>query len=442
MVYASFIVTLVFVPLLTLGGVAGKLFAPLGLAYILAILASLLVALTVTPALSHLLLTSKRLATTEAPLIRHLKTGYQRTLRAIERGPAVVLAGVAVALVATLAVLPLLGGEFLPHLKEGHYIIHMSAVPGTAEGETLRLGTRVTAAVLKIPGVKSVAQWVGRAQNGADTFGVHYSESEVELEAQSGKEQDRILASIRKLLSGDDGDDDHSDEQREGATRRFLGVDFTVNTFLTERIEETVSGYTAPLVVQVFGSSLDLIDRDAQSVVRALAQVKGAREIQLQAQPGNPQLTLRLRPDRLTEYGFAQADVLEAIAAASAGVRVGQVYQNSRPIPLTLTVDFADPGTPGVRGHPDELGRLLVSNEARKFVRLDRLAELEPGNGRYKILREGGKRVQGVTATIVQRDYHDFVAEVQGKLAGIRLAPATISSCRAPPSCATKRVAN
>lgn len=416
-VYATFIVALVFVPLLTLGGVAGKLFAPLGLAYILAILASLVVALTVTPALSCLLLARSTLGVAEPPLVAALKQSYVRTLRTVERHATAVMTSVAIVLTAALAALPLLAAEFIPHLKEGHYIIHMSAVPGTAEAETLRLGTRVTEAVLKIPGVQSVAQWVGRAQNGADTFGVHYSEFEVELDARSGAEQDRILRSMRKLLAGDDGDADHSDEQREGAQRHFLGVNFAVNTFLTERIEETVSGYTAPLVVQVFGTSLDLLDRDARDVARALVRVPGAHEVQLQAQPGNPQFAVRLRPDRIAEFGLNHADVIEAVEVATAGTQVGQVYHESRAVRIAATVE------PESRRHPAQLAGLLLRSPGGELVRLDQLAEIHADEGRYKILREGGKRVQTITVNIGGRDYRGFVNDVQRALAQVKLSP-------------------
>ena len=133
-------------------------------------------------------------------------------------------------------------GEFIPALREGHYIIHMTAVPGTAESESLRIGSRVAKAIGSIKGVQSVAQWVGRAPNGADTFGTHYSEFEVEIGALSGKEQERILREIRETLSG----------ERGGG---YPGVTFAVNTFLTERIEETIAGFAAPMVMSLYGSS-------------------------------------------------------------------------------------------------------------------------------------------------------------------------------------------
>ena len=171
-----------------------------------------------------------------------------------------------------LAAIPLFSGEFIPSLKEGHYVIHMTAVPGTSEEETLRIGTQLTRALRQVKGVQSVAQWVGRSQNGADTFGPHYSEFEVEVGAVEGSEQARVLREIRDIL--------------EGGRGAYPGVTFSVNTFLTERIEETIAGFPAAMVVNLFGSDLDLLDQDAQEVAAAIASVKGARDIQVQAPAG------------------------------------------------------------------------------------------------------------------------------------------------------------
>src|SRR5713101_2578646 len=150
--------------LLTMSGLAGRLFAPLGVAYIFAILASLLVALTVTPALCVALL-GRRNVQEQAPIVvRWLQERYRALLLQVERSPRAVVGGVALCTVAGLATLPLFGGQFLPELSEGHFIVHMSAVPGTSLQESLRLGHQVTFALLKIPYVRSVAQRVGRAE--------------------------------------------------------------------------------------------------------------------------------------------------------------------------------------------------------------------------------------------------------------------------------------
>ncbi|HSH97369.1 MAG TPA: efflux RND transporter permease subunit, partial [Methyloradius sp.] len=175
-VYATVIVAMVFAPLLTLSGVAGKLFAPLGFAYIAAIIASLGVALTLTPALCYLLLGHAKLDSEDSPMIRAIKKTYVRWLYRIEKQYKIVIAASLMVIALGLGILPLFKSQFIPNLYEGHYIMHMTAVPGTSEQESLRIGKKVTEVIRGIKGVRSVAQWVGRAPNGADTFGTHYSE--------------------------------------------------------------------------------------------------------------------------------------------------------------------------------------------------------------------------------------------------------------------------
>lgn len=397
-VFATFIVALVFVPLLTFGGIGGKLFSPLGLAYILAILVSLVVAMTLTPALCYLLLTRGLLKAEDPPFVRRIKPGYVALLRRIERHPGRVLALASGVIALGLAAIPLFSGEFIPSLKEGHYVIHMTAVPGTSEEETLRIGTQLTRALREVKGVKSVAQWVGRSQNGADTFGPHYSEFEVEVGALEGSEQARILREIRDILEGDRG--------------AYPGVTFSVNTFLTERIEETISGFPAAMVVNLFGADLDLLDQDAQEVAAAIASVKGARDIQVQAPSGSPQLTVRLRHERLAALGFTPRQVLDAVQSAFEGTRVGQVQHGNRTIDVVVVL------TPGERRAPAQIEMLPLRSASGTLVRLGDVADVSMGSGRYKILHQGGKRIQTVTANIDDRDLDDFSTEVKRAIAG------------------------
>lgn len=396
-VFATFIVALVFVPLLTFGGIGGKLFSPLGLAYILAILVSLVVAMTLTPALCFLLLARGLLKAEDPPFVRRIKPGYVALLRRIERHPGRVLALASAVIALGLAAIPLFSGEFIPSLKEGHYVIHMTAVPGTSEEETLRIGTQLTRALRDVKGVKSVAQWVGRSQNGADTFGPHYSEFEVEVGALEGSEQARILREIRGILEGDRG--------------AYPGVTFSVNTFLTERIEETISGFPAAMVVNLFGADLDLLDQDAQEVAAAIASVKGARDIQVQAPAGSPQLTVRVRHERLAALGFTPRQVLDAVQTAFEGTRVGQVQQSNRTIDVVVVL------SPEERRAPAQIEMLPLRSAGGTLVRLGDVADVSMGSGRYKILHQGGKRIQTVTANIEDRDLQDFSADVKHAIA-------------------------
>jgi CzcA family heavy metal efflux pump len=403
-VYATFIVALVFVPLLTLSGVAGKLFAPLGQAYILAILASLVVALTLTPALCYLVLARSALRQADPPAVAWIKPRYVALLRRIERFPGRLVAAVFAVITLGIATLPLFSGEFIPALREGHYIVHMSAVPGTAESESLRIGSRVAKAIGSIEGVQSVAQWVGRAPNGADTFGTHYSEFEVEIGPLPGREQQRILREIRETLSGE-----------RGAV--WPGVTFGVNTFLTERIEETITGFAAPLAVNIFGTSLDALDRDAHQVAAAISAVPGARDVTVQAPPGTPELTIRLRQERAAALGLAPLDVLQAVNAAYEGANVGQIYQGSRVLDLVVVLD------PAVRNDVGRVGNLQMRAADGRLVRLAQVADIQLTGGRYKILHAGGRRLQTVTANVEGRDVSDFERDVRERLAAdVKLA--------------------
>lgn len=401
-VYATIIVVLVFLPLLTLSGVAGKLFAPLGYAYISAIVASLVVALTLTPALCYVLFAHGKLESRDPPLIHWMKLGYERWLRRIERQHVMVVSIATMLIALGLGILPLFKSQFIPNLNEGHFILHMTAVPGTSAKESLRIGEKVAQIIGNIKGVKSVAQWVGRAQNGADTFGTHYSEIEIELGSLSGEEQRTVLKEIRELMAGKDEDNSE--------IAALPGVNFAINTFLTERIEETISGFTSAMVINIHGHNLDALDRDARAVAGVLESIPGASDIQIQSPPGTPQLTIRLHPEQLAQWGLQSLDVLENIQAAYEGVQAAQVYQGNRVI--SVNVMF----TPELRDDLREIGNLPLKNPDGRIVRLKQVADLNQESGRSKILHGGAKRIQTVTCNVHNRDIGSFSAEMKTRI--------------------------
>lgn len=391
-VFATFIVALVFLPVLTLSDVAGKLFAPLGIAYILAILASLVVALTVTPALAYVLLTNRPLQAEEPRLTQGLKTRYGRLLSRVEPRSRLIITAIAVLCIAALATLPLLGGSFIPEMKEGHYIVHMAAAPGTSLAESMRIGREITRALGKISGVRLVAQRAGRAAEVVDPVGVNTGEFEVDLKPMSGSEQARTLNDIRRTLAN------------------FPGLTTSANTFLTERIDETISGYTAPVVVNIFGNDLDVLDAKAQEIARILNTIPGAVGVGVQSPPGTPQLVIRLRQDQLTRFGFEPVDVLEAIQAAYQGVTVAQVYQGNRIYDVAVSL------SPAHRESPAQVGSLPLRNLQGVTVPLGQLADIEQSVGRYQIQHTGGQRLQSVASGVRGRAISDFVAEAQARI--------------------------
>ena len=393
-VYATFAVILVVLPIMALSGLAGRLFAPLGLAYTLAVVASLLVALTVTPALSMALLAGRKMAEKDPPVVRWTRAGYERLLRGIARRPRTLISAATVFTIAGCAALPFFGGSFIPELKEGHFIIHLSAVPGTSIEESLRIGARVAGALRQLPVVRSVAQRVGRAEKAEDTWGTHYSELEVDLKpGLSGDEAKAAQTDIRQALAG------------------FIGVNFSVKTFLTERVEETLSGYTAPVAVNIFGNDLEVLDRSAQEVAHTLAAVPGATEVQIQSPPGLPQLTIRLRKPDLERWGFDAVEVLDVIRAAYQGDEVGQTYEGNQVFDVIVILDGAS------RDGITKVGALPLRSPGGTHVPLSQIADIYEAAGRYQVLHEGARRRQTVTANIAGPDIASFVQAAKAAVA-------------------------
>jgi CzcA family heavy metal efflux pump len=389
-VYATLAIALVFLPVLTLPGLAGRLFAPLAMSYLLATMASLLVAITVTPALCLSLLTRYSEAERESRLAEGLKSGYARLLAGVERRWRWVVAAAVALTLATLAALSWLGGDFLPELREGHYIIHVSTLPGASLAESLRLGDGISQRLRAIPQVRSVGQRAGRAEKADDTWGPHYSEIDVDLTPMSSEaEAEAAEAAIRAAL-------EHTP-----------GIAFSVKTFLTERVEETLSGYTAAVAVSVYGPDLDTLDAEAQRVAQLLGSVPGAADVHIEAPPGTPEIAIRLRPEALARWGLAPADVLDAAQTAFKGTEAGQVQEGNRVFNVSVVL------APGERRGMADVQALRIRTPEGAMVRLDQVADVYAGSGRYAVLRSGGRRVQTITANVAGRDVASFVAEAQ-----------------------------
>ncbi|QPK64245.1 efflux RND transporter permease subunit [Methylomonas sp. LL1] len=391
-VYASFIVALVFVPLLTLSGVAGRLFSPLGYSYILAILMSLLLALTLTPALCHLLLNRNMAEKMEPPLIRWLKPRYANQLNWVMRHfKAVVSVSLLVCLLGFVAFLRL-EHKFLPELREGHFIVHTASVPGTSLQESIRVGALLTEQFLNIEGIESVSQWAGRAERGADTYGSHYSEYEVRLKPLSGTEQQRVLDSLRETL------DD------------FPGINYEANTFLIERVDETISGYTAPVVVNIYGNDLAALDVKAQAVAKLIETLPGARDVQMRSLPATAMLDVRLNLEQLKFRGISPAQVMAVLQTAYEGRIVGKNIQGNRIFNVAVTLP-AD-----MKTRADSLQQLALKNADGERVLLGQVAEIRHSEGRYNILHQGALRAQTVTCDVDQRDMDDFMRELKSRV--------------------------
>ena len=406
-VFATVIIVLVFLPLLSLSGVAGKLFGPLAIAYISSITASLFVALTITPALCYLMIGYSDIKTEDSPVVKFLKNKYEIILSRIEKQSKLIILSSLFVIAIGLSFLPFLKTQFIPPLHEGHFIMHMTSFPGTSEQESIRVGNLVTKKLKKIEGIKSIAQWVGRSPLGADTFGTHYSEFEIELdEGLGGPEQDEILANIKSILHGDD-----NQEFEAG----FVGVNFAINTFLTERIEETISGYNASVVINLFGENLDLIDQDSALISSTLNTINGIKDITLQSPPGSPEVFIKLRSEKMSSLGINKADVLKFIRAAYDNYPVTKIYNGIIPTTVAVTLNKES------RDDIMDIKELPIMNAQNQIIRLSEIADITQKNGRSKILHQNGKRVQTVTANIGDVDIDIFTKSLNEKLKELKL---------------------
>lgn len=397
-VYASFAVMLVFIPVLGMTGVAGRLFRPLGIAYIWAIFVSLIVALTVTPALCVVLLGGRELPPEEPPIVHWMKKGYRAILARTENATVPLMIGVAAIVAIGIVATFFLKETFLPELREGDVTVHMTALPGTSLAESIRLGDRLTASLLKIPSVISVSQRAGRAELGTDTMGTHQSEIQVNMEARNGKQVAAAQAGIRRVLS------------------EFPGPILSSNGFLVERINETLSGYVTPVVVNVFGANLDQLDREGAQIAQILSGIPGARNVQLQSPMGMPQMVIRLRKDDLARWGFDPVQVLDVVRTAYSGDAVGQIYEGNRVFDVSVVL------AAGTRPRATEVGDLLLKSPAGNFVTLSQLADIYEAPARYVILHEGARRVQTVTCDVRGRSVEDFVNEAKKRVASLKLS--------------------
>ncbi len=399
-VYATFVVALVFVPVLTMSGVQGALFRPLGIAYILATLASLVVALTVTPALALLLLGGRERAQRESVVLAALRRGFERLFAGLLDRPAPVVLACVLVCLGTVALIPGFASTFLPEFREGHYVVHMAAVPGASLEESLRLGAMVQRAIARDPRVLSVAQRAGRAELSEDTWGTHYSEIEVELKPLPPEETRSVEDSLRAHLAG------------------FPGVSFAIRGFLAERIEETLTGSTAEIVVRIFGDDLDSLDLAARRVARLTQGIPAATDVQYDPPPVVPAATVRVRPAALSRLGLAADDVLRDLETATRGTEVAQLFERGRPVALVVVL------SPGARARPEDLRVLPLRTPDGRMVALSDVAVVARSSGRYMISHQGTRRVQTVTANARGREVAALAAELGRRLERPGLLPA------------------
>lgn len=369
-VYATFLVALVFAPVFFLSGVAGRIFSPLAQAYVLSTLASLGVALLVVPAACSLLLSRGSAERPEAWLARTLKRSYGRMLPASLRHSAI-LAGVAVVLaVASIAALPFLAGEFLPAFQEDDFTVHMIGLPGTSLEQSMAVGKTVQERLLRLSGVVSVTQRAGRAELADEVSGPESSEFDVSLEA--GSDVAGTVDRIRKSLEG------------------VPGFVFGVSQFFRERLEEVTGGEPAPVAVSISGADLDRLRELGTTVVGIMSSIPGARDVRADNQADAPQVLIKFDRQKAASLGATLGEMQAAVTTAFGGLKVADVFEGERIVPVV--VKFPDQSRSDL-----ESIRSLPIRTASGVVPLRTVADVSIRAAPNLINRQGGSRRAVVT---------------------------------------------
>ena len=401
-VYATAIIVLVFVPLFALSGIEGRLFAPLGQAYIVSILSSLVVSMTVTPVLAFWLLPAGRgTAHGDGWLIRSLKRGYARLLGLALRHSALLVGGVALVVVAAGLAAWRLPRAFLPPFNEGSFTVNATFTPGISLAESARVGAIAERLLLDIPEVRSVGRRTGRAELDEHAEGVHASDIEVQLKP-GGRPRESVAAEIRERLS-------------------VLPLSVNVGQPISHRLDHMLSGVRAEIALKVFGDDLDALRRSAEDLRARLSAIPGLTDLQIERQVRIPQLEIRVDYGRAALYGVQPATVVDQIGRLSNGRVVSTVVDGVRRFDVVLRLSEDRRTTKG-------LGDLLIETPSG-WVPARQVADIRETDGPNQILRENGRRRIVVQAnTAPGADTAAVVAAIRRAVSDARLPPGASTS--------------
>jgi CzcA family heavy metal efflux pump len=392
-VNATLIIIVVFLPLFFLAGVEGRLLRPLGFAYVASILASLLVAVTVTPVLCAYLLPNARAVQeeSESALVRWLKARYHIVLERVLRRPRTVLAGAGLALAAAVACVPLLGSAFLPEFNEGALTVSVVTVPGTSLAESDAIGRRVERILLADSAVKNTDRRQGRAELDEHAQGVNAAEIDVTLKPDVDKE--RVFDRLRREFSA------------------IPGTSVTIGQPIGHRIDHMLSGTRANIAVKIFGPDLYQLRTVGARVRDVMQSVPGVADLQLEQQMDVPQLQIQADRAAMARYGMTVGELAEAIDVAFNGETVSQVLEEGRTYDLVVRFPAE------ARANADAIGRAMFDTPSGQKVPLGELARVTVTRGPNTISRENVQRKIVVQANVAGRDLGSTVADIERAVA-------------------------
>ncbi|WP_416400159.1 efflux RND transporter permease subunit [Alicycliphilus denitrificans] len=396
-VYATAIIVLVFLPLFALPGIEGRLFVPLGVAFIVSTLASLLVSVTVTPVLAfYLLPRMKNLDHGDTRLLAWLKARYRSGLQAVLNRPRQAVAAGALAVLAAAAAVPLFPTTFLPPFNEGTLLIGMRLNPGVTLAESTALASQAERLVREVPEVTRVGRRSGRAELDEHAEGVHVSELDVGLlpASEMRRSMAEVQADIRARLAP-------------------LPAAISMGQPISHRIDHMLSGVRSQIAIKLFGEDLDTLRGQAESLRARLSGIAGLADLEVEKQVLAPQITVRVDYAAAAQYGVSAAQVLATLQGLVEGEKIAQIVEGGRRFALVVRL-------PDSARAPGGLAQLLLDTP-RGRVPLSRLASIEEGDGPNQISRDDGRRRIVLSANAQGRPLSDVVADIRAVVDGTRL---------------------
>ena len=392
-VFGSIIVSLVLMPVFFLEGLAGAFFRPLAFSYVLAIMASLLVALILTPALSLILLpnASKR---KESKYLTNLKDHYERILYSIFNRQKLIFSGVGIALLVALIIVPFLGQEFLPHFKEYDFLMHWVEKPGSSIEAMDRITVRVSKELRSIPGVRNFGSHIGRAEVADEVVGPNFTELWISLDPNV--DYDKTVAKIQATVDG------------------YPGLYRDVLTYLRERIKEVLTGSSATLVVRIYGENLDILRDKAEEIKESIAGIKGVIDLKVQPQVLVPQIEVHVLPEKAAQFGLTGGQIRNAVNLIMKGVKVGEFYENQNIFDIVIW------GTPSVRKNFETLRSVKIESSSGGLVPLNVVADVYIAPTPNQITRESASRYTEVTCNVKDRDLGSIARDIETELEKIK----------------------
>ena len=390
--FAVLIIIVVYVPILTLEGVEGKMFRPMALTVIFALIASLVFALTLMPVLSSFFL-AKNVKEEESKLIHKVKEHYIPWLKRVMIRPGLTAAVATVVLVVGVVAAIFMGAEFIPRLDEGTIALQTWRLPSVALSESVHSTTMVEKVLKQFPEVETVVSRTGRAEIATDPMGVEVSDVYVILkphdEWKTASNREGLIEAFDKALKD-----------------KVPGNIFSYSQPIELRMQELIAGVRSDVAITLYGSDLDMLRQKADEIVRVVSQIPGAADVKAEQTGGLPYLRVNIKRDQIARYGINTRDVLDAVEAIG-GKEVGQVLEGQKRFALQVRFEKSD------RDAVEKIGNIKVADPQGRLIPISQLAELKVEEGPAQISRSDIHRRISVEANVRGRDLSSFIKDAQ-----------------------------